>query len=349
MKDNREKSAVTQFLKKLTILLLPFFIMMAIYLHDDPFMVLRHYERYDPSTVLLDEDYVGWQTYMNNRDTIPLDSFIMGNSCTMAFPCGEWEKHLEGGRAIRLFGNAEGIIAIYQKLEALDRLHVPIKNVLMVLDKTSLGKCQTSYSHTCIQPPEVSGISKFKFQETFCQAFFRPGFVIPYFDYKISHKYRPYMQGIINPYGAIRQPMTNDAINPREEMIRKEGEKYWENHKDDFIKKSEPDYRNGKYKEAPPVLLAKQIDLLNKIKGILDKNNTSLKIIISPDFNQVSINKADLKQLNRIFGADTVFDFTGINEYTTDIHNYYEKSHYRPVLGIKLMNKIYGSNNDKMR
>lgn len=345
MEKNREKSAVARFIKRMIILLIPFFVIMVIYLYDDPFMVLRKYTRYDCSPVLLDEDYVGWQMYMNNRDTIPFDSFIMGNSCTMAFPCREWEKHLEGGRAMRLFGNAQSIIAIYQKLETLNRLGAPIKNVLIVVDKASLGNCQPSLSHTGILPPDVSGISKLKFQETFCQAFFYPSFLIPYLDYKINHKYRPYMDGIINPYGAIREPFTNDAINPREAMIKQEGEKYWESRKDEFRKKREVNYRDGKYKEAPPVLFEKQLDLLDKIKNILVKNNSSLKIIISPDFNQISINKTDMRLLKNIFGINNVFDFTGINEYTADIHNYYEQTHYRPVLGVQLMKRIYRNNN----
>ncbi|MBP7266283.1 MAG: histidine kinase, partial [Bacteroides sp.] len=50
---------------------------------------------------------------------------------------------------------------------------------------------------------------------------------------------------------------------------------------------------------------------------------------------------ADVKTLKRFFGKRNVFDFTGINEYTEDIHNYYEPGHYRPALGKRLMEKIY--------
>lgn len=66
-----------------------------------------------------------------------------------------------------------------------------------------------------------------------------------------------------------------------------------------------------------------------------------MKIIISPDYLQVNINPADVKTLKRFFGKRNVFDFTGINEYTEDIHNYYEPGHYRPALGKRLMEKIY--------
>lgn len=56
------------------------------------------------------------------------------------------------------------------------------------------------------------------------------------------------------------------------------------------------------------------------------KNNTSYKIVISPEFNQTNLDKTDVKKLEDIFGAANVFDYTGINKYTNDWHNYYEKA-----------------------
>ena len=106
MKKNSERNAAIRFMKKLFILFIPFIALLAVYFLDDPFMVLKNYERYDQTPVVLNEGHVGWQMYLNNRDTIPIDSYIMGNSCTMAYQCHEWEKYLHGGRAVRLFGNS---------------------------------------------------------------------------------------------------------------------------------------------------------------------------------------------------------------------------------------------------
>lgn len=140
MKKNSERSAAMRFTMKLSILLTPFIALLVVYFLNDPFMVLRHYNRYDNSPVMLNEGYIGWQMYINNRDSIAFDSFIMGNSCTMAYQCHEWEKYLDGGRAVRLFGNAESIAAISKKLQALERNGAEIKNLLLILDKESWGK-----------------------------------------------------------------------------------------------------------------------------------------------------------------------------------------------------------------
>ena len=71
MKKNSERNAAIRFMKKLFILFIPFIALLAVYFLDDPFMVLKNYERYDQTPVVLNEGHVGWQMYLNNRDTIP--------------------------------------------------------------------------------------------------------------------------------------------------------------------------------------------------------------------------------------------------------------------------------------
>ena len=148
MKKNSERNAAIRFMKKLFILFIPFIALLAVYFLDDPFMVLKNYERYDQTPVVLNEGHVGWQMYLNNRDTIPIDSYIMGNSCTMAYQCHEWEKYLHGGRAVRLFGNAESLAAVCLKLKALDKAGATIKNLLLIIDKESLHNDRSLAGHT---------------------------------------------------------------------------------------------------------------------------------------------------------------------------------------------------------
>ena len=146
------------------------------------------------------------------------------------------------------------------------------------------------------------------------------------------------MAGIVKPLRSYRNVMTNDIINPLEEEIEKEGDHYW------IVRKKEFPDRDGRYKESPTVLSSKSIKLLKALKEIFQKHATNYKIIINPTYSQVQLNPIDLKELQQIFGAENVFDFSGINEYTNNIHNYYERSHYRPSLGRLLLKKIYTAN-----
>lgn len=321
---------------RIVLLCIPFFALLFLYFKEDPFMVLRKYNNYD-SSVVLNEGTVGWNMYKNNKDSIHYNSFIMGNSCTMAFQCAEWEKYLNNGKAFRLFGNAEAIIAVYKKLLALEKEKAEIKNVLLILDRKTLLKVHLQSGYCNILPPEISGTSYASYQMAFVQSFFTPEILLPYLRYKITGHYVSSMNGVINPYGRVRNPENNDALNPREKMIMEEGEQYWINRKSEFPE------RKG-IEVAKAVIFAPQKEILLNIASFFRKHGTSVKIILNPDYKQEKISPKDVQFLEKLFGSQNVFDFTGINEYTADIHNYYEVGHYRPLLGNKLLERIYKQN-----
>jgi hypothetical protein len=60
-------------------------------------------------------------------------------------------------------------------------------------------------------------------------------------------------------------------------------------------------------------------------------------------YNQVSFAADDLAVIKTLFGSENVFDFSGINEMTSHVENYYEDSHYRPHVARAIMNEIYRS------
>lgn len=237
------------FIIKCVLFLVPFFVLAGIYFYDDPFKVLREYKKYDNDPIFLNEDYIGWKTYKNYRDSLHFDSFILGNSCTMAFLTSDWEKHLNGSKAIRLYGTAERLAAIHRKVMALDKEEEHITNVLLIVDATLLREYQLSTGYMHLLPPEVSGMNKFKFQSQFAQEFFNPKFLVPYMDYRVCRRYRNYMRGIVNPDKNIRDVVTNDLWNPREHEIEQLGDHYWEKHK----KRFRP--RPGEERVHPPVLM----------------------------------------------------------------------------------------------
>ena len=79
-----------------------------------------------------------------------------------------------------------------------------------------------------------------------------------------------------------------------------------------------------------------------KIKSeIFRKHKTNFKIVLYPLYNQTKTNTADLLKLYEIFGRDNVFDYSGINVITENIHNYYESEHCRPTAGRMILTEIY--------
>ena len=330
----RKRAAFLRLVRKSVWFALPFWALMALYVYDDPFMVLRKHDLYD-SDVMLNEQHVGWQIYKNHNDSVHFNSFILGNSCTMAFRCGEWEKYLApGDRAIRLFGNGETLKAISLKLHALEKEGAEIKNVLLILDRTSLSRFSLLNGYCNVLPAAISGDSPFVVQMEFMQTFAMPDFLFSYLKYKITGRVDPGMKRM-NPYGRIRDSRNNDSFNPREKMIEQEGEAYWENRKNEFPE------RDGIAVVEEPVLFHQQRALLEEIRKVLRRHHTSVCVLISPDYNQKELHPDDRKILQGIFGKENVYDFSGINEFTEDYHNYYESGHYRPLLGNQLLERIY--------
>lgn len=329
-----KRAAFLRLVRKSLWFALPFWALMALYVYDDPFMVLRKYDLYD-SDVMLNEHHVGWQIYRNHNDSAHFNSFILGNSSTMAFRCAEWEKYLSpGDHAIRLFGNGESLKAISLKLHALEKEEAEIKNVLLVLDRTSLSRISPLSGYSNVLPAAISGDSPFVVQMEFMQAFAMPDFLFPYLKYRITGRVEPDMKRM-NPYGRIRDSRNNDSFNPREKMIEQEGEAYWRNRKQEFPE------RKGIAVVEEPVLFHRQRVLLEEIRKVLRRHDTSVRVIISPDYSQKELHPDDRAFLQSIFGKENVYDFSGINEFTEDYHHYYESGHYRPLLGNKLLERVY--------
>jgi len=51
--------------------------------------------------------------------------------------------------------------------------------------------------------------------------------------------------------------------------------------------------------------------------------------------------KEQLQLLYSVFGEETVFNFSGKNNLTNPIHNYFETSHYKPYVANAILDSIY--------
>ena len=330
------KKNSASFIIKCILLALPFMVIAAVYFICDPYMVLHKYKRYDKSCMFLNESFVGWQTYLNNKDSAKFNSFMLGNSCTMGIKCSSWEKYIgKDSHAIRLYGNAERLSSVYLKMKALDSIHAPLKHVMVVANITLVENSTLTPFATNLLPPGQGDISEAQFQCSFLQAFFVPSNLFSFLDYNIFHQYRKSMDGIINPFGVIRNPINCEAINPHEEEIAKMDDRYWTIHKGKFE-------LTRKASLHKPVIREQQYELLMKIANICRKNHTDFKFIIGPEYDQVKLNHKDFIALQKVFGRNNVYDFTGKNCLTDNIHNFYDPDHFRPIAGDYMLKVVYG-------
>jgi len=330
-----QKKNIITFIKKIGVFILPIIGLIIWYSYSDPFKVVHTYDNYVNVPVNLNQGYVSWQNYLNHKDSLKYDSYILGNSCTMAYPTSVWNSFLKNASPIRLDANSESLYNIYKKIKRLDGSGVAISNILLVLDYGTLIKVSKNNSHMRILHPDVSYIRQITFQKESIAAFLNSKFLIAYIDYNLFKTYRKYMRGIIMEKDDHRDQLTNDIINPREFEIQKNQDQYWIKHKKEFPE------RNSEVENYSQIIYKRQKKMLSEIREIFKKHQTDYQIVINPEWNQKKFNTADLSELKKIFGESKVTDFSGKNSYTENKKFYYEKNHYRPLLGKKILNKIY--------
>ena len=329
-------------------LLLPLLLILVFYLVTDPFKVLRHYDTYfesgKPPIVILNKDYVSTETFLNNYQKYNYDSYIFGSSRSMFYRLADWEPYIHSTNCYHFDGYKESIYGVYLKLKLLKEKNMVIKNALLVLDTSILEETNDikREANLYMKDPALSGSNKLFFQYQFIKAFFDVKFCIPYIDYKLSGRIKPYMRKF-ELFAAT--PMDYNVItnevqaNFTEHLIDSAPDAYYNARKGQFRQ------RNGQVRYSNKVIYGKQASLLNEIHNILQQDNTNCKIIISPMYGQDKINPEDLAYLQQLFGKENVFDFSGKNGITDNVQNYYDEGHYRPNVARYLLSVVYGGKN----
>lgn len=327
------------FLLRTTIFLLPFLILISIYIVVDPFSVIHK----DASLTYNNKDYLNpinrdyqstdllLKTYSKNK----YNSFILGNSRSMFYQAKTWTNYIDG---IPFHFNAskETIFGIYGKLRLLDELNIEIKNIVIVLDENTFIGVVNSSGHLFIKHPRVSKESFLSFHYEMLKGFLSTSF-FTYIDLYSTKRIKEYMKAYITiPNNWSFDKNTNQLSYSNFDLIlQKDPQKYFTDKKSLFFE------RPSTQLYSDQIIKEEQKELLIRIKAILDAKNTKYRIVISPLYNQIKLNKDDTKYLRKIFGEQNVFDFSGINSFTSDYRNYYEPSHYRPVVCDSIFSIIY--------
>lgn len=334
------KKETKSFLIKAGILLFPLCVLLIVYVWQDPFKVLRKYDTYlysnEPPHVELNQGHVAVETFLKNYPKYKYDSIIFGNSRSKFYPVADWKKHITATECYHFDAANESLYGVAKKFEFLKKQNVKLKNVLFIVDSYLLAQANDTERHLGVQPPALTGESRFSFQVKFLKTYLNIKFLVPYFDFKIRGKYRPYMDDVFSDILFLYDPVTDEVTyQVFEEMIEKNKDHYYRPRKKLFT------HRDGVEREARAVIAGKQIEQLKFIKERLDADGAEYRLVVSPLYEQKKLNAEDLALLNDIFGKDHVFDFSGVNEYTSTIDNYYEASHYRPHVSRAILAEIY--------
>lgn len=332
------------FLVKIILYLIPFICIIGTYIILDPFKVVWHYENYQTEKegegmVPLNQDYVSTTNFDNHYEKYLYDSYIFGNSRSRCWEVDEWKKYIgDSARCYHFDAHGERLIAMMKRIEHVGKISKEMKNVLIILDTQLLsGITYNNASHIfMITPGLVNNDNFVDFHLSHFKSFFHPKFLYAYIDYHITKKVKPDLfQGGFISVAESYNPITNENLRTVMEKKIKNGTYYNERIMKRFRTEQYPD------SVAPTIIKNKQVEMLSNIYNVLKNHHSNYKIIVNPMYNQIKMNPKDLESLNNIFGRNNVYDFSGVNKYTSDYHDYYETAHYRSHIARQLLKEIY--------
>lgn len=331
-----------RFILKFIVFVIPIIALLILsivfYVLTDPFEVVWKYNNPLNSTadyqITTNRDFKSTQLFLLNYKENNYNSFIMGNSRSLFYQIESWNKYIVGN-GFHFDASNESLYGVNCKLNLLSELDINIKNVLIIVDTGLLKQVKNSEGHLFMKHPMLSKESYLIFQYKMFRGFF-PSAVIAYTDLFFNGK-KKYMSkyGIMDNIWKHESKTNQLKLYLYDHQIKSNPYLYYADKKNTFPK------RDTHLTYSEPVIKNEQVKLLKNIYATLKIHKTDFKIVISPLYDQKKINKKDLNYLKNLFGSENIFDFSGINKITADYHNYYETSHYRPVVCDSILKIIY--------
>ena len=328
-----------KFIFKILIFTLPAILLIVSVIYIDFFKIFGFQDYYSNQKVGLNREMITTSTYNHYREKENFNSFIFGSSRSQAYKCKNWINYLDkNAKAFHFDASGEGIWGISKKIEYIDEIGDTIKNALIVIDRTVLRTTYPRDGHLSISMPCVSKSSEFQYYYTFLKASLNPKFLFANMDYSLFKTYRGYMGYLIrrNKYDHHVDKINCDIWYGYDKEIESDSLGYYTK-----LIKEGIFYKRPKINSSECIVTPKEKNQLLVIKNILEKHNTKYKIIISPVYDQVPMEKEQIELLEQLFGKENIYNFSGKNRFTESIYNFYETSHYRPHVANEIMKIIY--------
>ncbi|OWY20983.1 hypothetical protein C7N43_00660 [Sphingobacteriales bacterium UPWRP_1] len=310
----------------------------ALFLSLDPFRVVHQYQNYSYPVATLNREFISTETFLKNYNKYHYNSFIFGSSRSNAFKPSEWKNYLQPNDSPFSFdASGETVFGIRNKLTFLHKKGAAISNALVILcHNVAFDERNTKTdSHIYISHPAISGGSYIDYYLVFVKDFFNPKFLYHYLRYFFTRQFSPGTSLYIMFSRISFNPITNEVLyDDLDHELSITPRHYYKNKAAVFYPSP------GQRTDTANLIQPRHVQMLHDIKNIFERHHTDYKIIISPLYDQVKFSTADQQILHILFG-NRLYDFSGENEFTCQIQNYYEESHYRPHVANAILDSIY--------
>lgn len=333
-----------KFLPRALLLAAPLLLTLGMYVAWDPFKVLWKYDfgdYYDTAApVELNRDYVSLEMFLANDPREHYDSFILGSSRSFPLHCAAWQRQVPGIAPFHYPAASENLHGLYLKLKYLSEHGHPLRHVLVETAPVSLRDLSARTDTTHRLPYRLSGESWLDFQGAYLGWYAKDFFFLKYADYKLTGEVRPSARRMLGiRRGQVRiDPRTNDYFWAElERELAADEDAYYARFAQRYPRPEGPPPPC-----EPPAIGPEQRAYLQSIRAIFAAHGTDYRIVIPPVYDRACTDPQDVAILNEIFGAASVFVFTGDNEITRDMRNFYDINHVRPFVGDRMIAAMYG-------
>jgi len=315
------------------VLLFPFLVFTGYFFIADPMKIIHNTESPVSPGVLMN-DRLFLARHIEKTD-VKYNAFIFGSSRSKAFKTWHWKKSI--GKNVIPFHmgvNDESLYGIERKLHFLDSLGFKIDYAVIPLDHRLLSLTKNSEAHIFREYHTLTEETSTSFYQRFFIAFLNPHFLKSYWTYRQTGDVGNDGNFLWDP-GFTYHHKTGDIDYTRmENAIKKDSILFYKTNRKDFYERTPQESEQ---------LIGKDSKVIwEKIHKILKKHHTEVKIIITPNYDQIAINADDLEYLKTMF-PNKISNYSGKNGITDEIGNYYEHKHFKPFIANGILTLSYVS------
>lgn len=326
-----EVPGLARLLKRGSLLLAPLAAILLVFVTWDPFHLFWSVDSPLVKGALMNDRLFQARWLLEHHERY--DAFVVGSSRSKAFRTSAWARYLpKGSTPFHMGVNDESLFGVARKLTFLQREGYALRHVLLVVDARILERPINPWPHIFREYPAVSGEARAEYYKRYLVALLDPRFLYAYGVWRTTGVSLDRTRIWTEDFEYVRN--TGDHIYAALDKERaSDPSGYYERRASIFER---PGPRLGR-----PVLAPEGRRLLAEIAALLRRQQTDLRVVVTPNFDQVSLAPEDLAALRTLFGADRVWDFSGMNRFTTDIHNYYEERHFVPSVADDILATLY--------
>ncbi|WP_155828112.1 hypothetical protein [Butyrivibrio sp. VCB2006] len=308
-------------LVKLPLLLVPLFIYLSVVYLCDVFNVF-HYDNIRQTSASSNENYVKTRYVLDNPDRF--NAFILGSSRVGNLPMEGLPGQYEGS-SLSWYNMTYPMGCPKDNLETIKTFldsGVDVKCVIIGIDEISMYRSYQDNSaeqiYTQYQEYERSPIS---FYYSYLKV--KPDFKL--LKEALSQSEQDKLDTeLFYEYGVERESTDLSVPNEDANMVSSLGCGYY----------------------GPE----ESVQAVREIAGICKDNGIELKIFTSPILETTyreAVEKGYLDYLRDVAECIDFYNFSGLNEYTTDMRYYFDASHYRPYVGLLIEKCIFDDSVDR--